>query len=189
VSLVAADLVLEIAAAHILPTIAVEVGRFAFTRAAERRPRGTGRTPRAKPTPRTSRLRLLPPIDAIENVRVISDMPGRARFEVPGLRGLPQRAEVVLSALQHVAGVTGARVSALTGTALVTYDPRVAALPEILRASPSFGSPRVRTASIPGRAGRALLLPLPNGAPYRGRGRSRPVTRKVADGQLPLAGL
>jgi hypothetical protein len=187
VSLAAADLVLEIAAAHILPTIAVEVGRFAFSRATESLPSRSPRV-RVKAIPRASRLRLLPSIDS--RARIISDMPGRARFEVPGLRGSPRRADLVLQALQEILGVTGARVSTLTGTALITYEPDITSLNQILDASPSFGDSSMPPAPLPTRgARRAALTPIPTGAPHWGYSRTRAVTRKVADAQLPLTGL
>lgn len=83
-SLGAAELVLEIAAAHILPTLAVEVGRFAFSRTAtrSRTSRPAGSPPYAPeqivmPKRRARHLRLVNRFDAPKAVRVISNTPGQ----------------------------------------------------------------------------------------------------------------
>ena len=139
-SLSAAELVLEIATAHILPTLAVELGRVAFAHTTTRRTRSTQR---ARPPARSSRervdasrnrphLRLVDPDE--HTVRVISSTPGRARVQIDGLRGSPNRAEHLVTSLRDIDGVTHVSVSPLTGTALMEFDDEITSLDRLLDA-------------------------------------------------------
>lgn len=58
-------------------------------------------------------------------------LPGRARARVPGLRHHPQRAERLAQHLAEWPGVTRVDVSAVTGTALILYDPAQVALADL----------------------------------------------------------
>jgi hypothetical protein len=63
--------------------------------------------------------------------RVLSATPDRARLAVAGLRGNPPRAQETARRLRGLSGVLSVSVSALTGNALVHYDPRLTNLTQI----------------------------------------------------------
>ena len=191
-SLGAAELVLEIAAAHILPTLAVEVGRFAFSRSATR-PRTSRHSANLAPTTarvkRDRHLRLVHQIDTAPT-RILSFTPGRVRLQIDGLRGSPKRAEGVLSCIERTRGVTSVSVSHLTGTALISYDTESIALDELLERSDLWVAvPRRRTASW---ASHGEPIPLPvarrsEATHWRRRGSGSKAAHGAA--QLPLTGI
>jgi hypothetical protein len=110
--------VLEVAATHFLPALAWELGAKAVCHAARSATRlalGRGRLPESQ--------RHLPPrIRSVPAVIVVSETPGRVRFQVASLRGDQARAAQLEARLRRLAGVRQATVSAVTGSALVEYD-------------------------------------------------------------------
>ncbi len=54
----------------------------------------------------------------------VHHVPGRLRLQTPMLKRRPQAARSARDAAMAVPGVTGARVSATTGSLLITYDRR-----------------------------------------------------------------
>jgi len=110
--------VLEVAATHFLPALAWEVGAKAVCHAA----RAATRLALARRRLPESERRLLPRIRAVATVTVVSETPGRVRFQVASLRGDPARAAQLEARLRRLAGVRQATVSAVTGSVLVEYD-------------------------------------------------------------------
>jgi hypothetical protein len=107
-----------VAATHFLPALAWELGAKAVCHAA----RTATRLALARRRLPDSERRLLPRIRAVAAVTVVSETPGRVRFQVSSLRGDHARAAQLEGRLRRLAGVRQATVSALTGSALVEYD-------------------------------------------------------------------
>jgi len=55
-------------------------------------------------------------------IDVAHDVPGRIRFAIPALKGSPAKAQAVGPYINAVHGVSGARVTPLTGSLIVEYD-------------------------------------------------------------------
>ena len=71
------------------------------------------------------------PIAAAWASTVRSHTPGRVRLHVPRMQGDPGRAAAVAARLRRVPGIRRASAQALTGTALVEYDPEATSLARI----------------------------------------------------------
>jgi Heavy metal associated domain 2 len=159
------EVLLELAAAHLLPALVAEAGGLALRRAARSLAPGgapglggTGRRPVRGPAPagwpgvreRPGRptLRLVPAAS------VVSHVPGRVRFRVAGLHGDEQWAEALATRLRAVAGVLGMTVSPLTGTVLVHYDARRATL-DVLQQALGASRPETVATVTPAGLGRA----------------------------------
>jgi len=67
-------------------------------------------------------------------VRTRHILPGRARFEVPALRGDQKTTEELAVTLQRIESVEAVRVSPVTGSVLLCYDPDTVS-PELLVAA------------------------------------------------------
>jgi hypothetical protein len=109
--------VLELVADCVLPALVSEVGSATVYHAA----REVARTvldskPPISPQPTK-------PLYAVLATAILSETPGRARLGIVGLRGDYARARSVAARLEQLAGVKRACVNALTGNALVEYDP------------------------------------------------------------------
>jgi hypothetical protein len=151
---------LEIAAAHLLPALIAEVGGLAFRAAARRAPRagppgpaGLPGAPGRRGRPGTPALRLVP------SAIVLSHVPGRVRFRLPGGRGDAQRANALAARLASVTGVLDAAVSPDTGTVLVHYDAARTGLAVLQAAAePPLGPRSVHSRHTP--AGRRQRLRL-----------------------------
>ena len=72
-----------------------------------------------------------PELRALSNVEVLSEIPGRARLRVPGLRDDAARAAQVVATIQALDGVTAAEANPLTGALLVRFDPSRTTVAEI----------------------------------------------------------
>ncbi len=81
-----------------------------------------------KAVPQSPLLRLAAP------VRTRHLLPGRARFEVPRLKGDANTAEDLALSLQRIQAVEAVRVSPVTGSVILCYDPE-AISPELLVAA------------------------------------------------------
>ena len=81
-----------------------------------------------KAVPQSPLLRLAAP------VRTRHLLPGRARFEVPRLKGDANTAEDLALSLQRIQSVEAVRVSPVTGSVILCYDPE-AISPELLVAA------------------------------------------------------
>jgi hypothetical protein len=64
-----------------------------------------------------------PKLGTVLTTDVVSDIPGRARLRVTGLRGDRIRAAEVADGLRALDGVVTAEANSVTGTILVHYDP------------------------------------------------------------------
>jgi hypothetical protein len=162
VSFGAGGLIVELATAHLLPTLAVELARYALNQAGDRtrsrrfdsarrrreedrsarddRARRAGHGSRSQGTSvwRTSaqwprHLTLLRD-GPPSSATVLSSTPGRLRLRVSHLRGLPARAAALTAKMSSLPGTLSARASALTGTLLVEYDPTLTTVDTIRRA-------------------------------------------------------
>ncbi len=106
---------------------------------------GVGRLrPAARSIPQTGAPRLSPrprvkTASPSSPVIVLSNLPGRVRLRVAGLRDDPAGAEAVSNALRALPGVSAATVNPLTGSALLHYDPAHLTLPEIQSALTPLG--------------------------------------------------
>lgn len=120
-------LVLEIAARQIIPVLVSEVSAQAFRHAARTATASAVRQP--EPPARAGTLH------ALRAATVCSEMPGRVRLQIAGLRGDAAMAAALDVRLRVLPGVTRVEVSALTGKALVQYDPEQTTLPRILTAA------------------------------------------------------
>lgn len=155
-SIVAGELLLELAASHLLPVLVTEVGEYTIRRAARSALRGEA----ARPTGVEQRP-ARPSVVAEEGVALLSEIPGRVRFQVARARGDARRVEALAARLRVLPGVTDARASTLTGSVLVHFDPQSITVAHLRRAlhepvePPS--SPRPRRA-----AGDARQLALVN---------------------------
>jgi hypothetical protein len=189
-SLSAAELVLEIATAHILPTLAVELGRVALART----PRATHDASHAtadRPHHRRrmaakQHLRLVEP-PVVTAPRVLSSTPGRTRIQIDGLRGSPERARQLNELFCSTDGVRQATISHLTGTALVEFDEERVSLDELVE----LATPRPAGSSAAHRGGsRSLSFRIVDGEDRpRVRRAFAPPRVRVPAAQLPLAGL
>jgi hypothetical protein len=140
-------LVLEIAARQLIPVLVTEVSAQAFRHAARTATASAARRAVASVPTRAGTLH------ALRAATVISEMPGRVRLQIAGLRGNAALAAALDARLRAVPGVSRVEVNPLTGKALVQYDPRRTTLPRILTAAePPAARPRRRSA----RGGRAL---------------------------------
>ena len=115
-SVALAELLLELAASQVFPALAVEMGGAALRHAARssakrhpRRPSGAGGLPR--------------PLRLLEAVTVLSDIPGRARLAVAGVRDDPRHGARLAERLRALRGVQSVQANRLTGSLLVRYDP------------------------------------------------------------------
>ncbi|MCS6786422.1 MAG: heavy-metal-associated domain-containing protein [Thiobacillaceae bacterium] len=57
-------------------------------------------------------------------IDVVHFIPGRVRLRAAGLKGRPQLAQQLQAAFAAVPGVKSIEVNTLTGSVLITYDPR-----------------------------------------------------------------
>ncbi|HET8626777.1 MAG TPA: hypothetical protein VFL91_05130 [Thermomicrobiales bacterium] len=114
----AGALLLELAAEHLLPALVTEAAGYALRHALRSGVPIAPQPPRPPARPRV--VALAAPAGV---VAILSDLPGRVRLAVPGLRGDPARAAAALAAVGAEPGVLAARASALTGTLLIRYDP------------------------------------------------------------------
>ncbi len=58
------------------------------------------------------------------DVKVVHFIPGRVRLKVPQLKRSPELKESMEAAFAAIPGVAGIEVNALTGSVLLSYDPR-----------------------------------------------------------------
>ncbi len=126
----------EFASAEFFPTliahILVEAGIARFRLAA----RSNHESKAPRPVPRPRAVAASPETKA---VKVLSELPGRVRLRVAGVRDDPACAGAVLNALNALPGVRTADVNPLTGSALLRYDPARLTLPEIQAALMPLG--------------------------------------------------
>ena len=109
--------VLEFVAECVLPTLVNEVSTSTVHEAARQVARGVHeRNGAASAASRAA-------LHAMTASAVLSQMPGRARLKVLGLQGNYPRARLLARRLEQLPGVRAVSVSALTGNALVEYDP------------------------------------------------------------------
>jgi copper chaperone CopZ len=130
-----AKILLDFARAELFPALIahllVEAGAGRLRPAARSIPQTDA--PRFSPRPRVKTASPSSP------VTVLSNLPGRARLRVAGLRDNPASAEAVSNALRSLPGVRAAKVDPLTGSALLRYDPAHLTLPEIQSALTPLG--------------------------------------------------
>ena len=122
-----AVLLLEWAAAELLPTILADVTARTVHRVAKGcRPHSTGvvgdGVERGGP-------RLL----LVEGTRVLSEAGGRVRLEVAGLKGDPRRAREIDAHLPCLGGIKAAHASWITGNVLIEYEAEKLTLAAIRR--------------------------------------------------------
>jgi hypothetical protein len=98
-----AGLILELAE-HVLPALLSELGELAVRQVA---------SAAVWPTTREA------------NASVLSDLPGRLPVRVPEVRSEATRARNLEQQLATLVGIRQAQASALTGSVLVEYDPRL----------------------------------------------------------------
>lgn len=143
------EMLLDFAARRLLPMVVEEIGNYAVqqvtrgvARSAHQR---LARRPSLRLVPTVHQaaapvrashaarppLRLVPPLAILPATSVVSHTPGRVRLQVAGVAGDPARAAAVQATLGALLGVGAARVSALTGNALIHYDPCRTSLGEI----------------------------------------------------------
>lgn len=131
----------EFASTEFIPTliahVLVEAGIARFRSAARSNHEPEAR--RSVPRPRA--VAASPETKAVV---VLSDLPGRVRLQVAGMRDNPERSGAVLNALYALPGVKDANVNPLTGSALFQYDPARLTLPEIQTALMPLGMPGSR---------------------------------------------
>ncbi len=129
VSVSLSDLVLEVAARQIIPALVTELSAQAFRQAARSATEWADSRPPG-PLPTTA-------LHAGGSTTVVSEMPGRVRLRVEGLRGNSALAAGLRERLLRLPGVRGVDASAVTGTALVQYDLGRTDLPRILATAES----------------------------------------------------
>jgi membrane-associated phospholipid phosphatase len=119
------ELLLEYLVSHLAEAVIVTVGRHALRQATRRAACGPARAvPRAPHSPRELRQPMAP--------GACSQLPGRVRLAVPGLRDSPTIIPLLLAHVRSLPGIHSATASALTGNALIVYDPRHISLAAIL---------------------------------------------------------
>ena len=64
-----------------------------------------------------------PRLQALSTVQIVSEVPGRVRYEVAGLRGQTDLARKIADEVATLDGVTRTDASAQTGRLLVQFDP------------------------------------------------------------------
>ena len=69
---------------------------------------------------------------AKDRLRLVSHFPGRLRVRAETFRVLPEVGEDVAQRIAEETGVLGASVSHVTGSLLVSYDPRALQLPRLI---------------------------------------------------------
>ncbi len=69
---------------------------------------------------------------AKDRLRIVSHFPGRLRVRAETFRVLPEVGEEVAQRVGEERGVTSAAMSPVTGSLLVTYDPRELQLPRLI---------------------------------------------------------
>ena len=151
-------MLLELAAEHILPVLVAEVGNYALRQVTGGVAPPACRCPTQRP-PKAANVASRA-VHMVPVATVVSQVPGRVRLQVAGLRSDAQRAARVEESLRRLAGVSSASVNALTGTVLVQYDPRRVAVSEIqARLDPRRRAPRRRpTTRRPSSIARQLAL-------------------------------
>jgi hypothetical protein len=118
--------VLEIAAREILPALVTEVSAQAIRHAARSATESAVRRQAPlQPAPAAA-------LDPVHSTTIVSEMPGRVRLQMAGLRGNQAHAAALKARLLTLPGVSRVEASALTGKALVEYDPNRVSLPDIL---------------------------------------------------------
>ncbi len=140
-------LVLEIAAREIIPVLVTEFSAQVFGHGARAVP-----GPAVKRQPPSRSLPAARP-QAVRSTTVVSEMPGRVRLQVTGLRGNPTHAAALKKRLLALPGVSQVAVSVLTGKVLVQHDPDRVALRRILAtvARPAPAPARQRSQSADSR--------------------------------------
>lgn len=75
-----------------------------------------------------------PPSESVakDRLRIVSHFPGRLRVRAETFRVLPEVAEEVAQRVGEEHGVSSAAMSPVTGSLLVTYDPRELQLPRLI---------------------------------------------------------
>jgi len=118
------ELLLEYLVAHLAEAVVVTVGRHALRQTTRHAACGLARAvPRAPHSPHELRQPMVP--------GACSQLPGRVRLAVPGLRDSPT-IPPLLAHVRSLPGIRSATASALTGNALIVYDPRHISLTAIL---------------------------------------------------------
>ena len=99
--------------------------------------------PRPASTDQTAALELR----ALPNVEILSEIPGRARLRIRGLRDDAARATQVVTTVRALDGVTAAEANPLTGALLVRFDASRTGVAEIVAAlEPPLLTRRLRAA-------------------------------------------
>jgi len=122
---VIAEALLEYVVPHVVEALVVAVARGALGavgRCAER-----GEATPTRPSPLREAV-----AESIPRPIARSQLPGRIRLAVPGLRDDPAAAAHVLDRVRSLPGIRGATANPLTGNALVLYDPARASAATIL---------------------------------------------------------
>jgi hypothetical protein len=119
-------MLLEVFAEHLLPTLVAEASSYAIRHAARHAARSTSPQPVRQRQPQP-----VPRVRMVSATTVLSETPGRARLQVAGLRGDPARAAAMGASLRGLPGVRRVDISALTGNALIHYDPSETSLARI----------------------------------------------------------
>lgn len=68
-----------------------------------------------------------------DELRIVSHFPGRLRVRAETFRVLPEVAEEVSHRLNEEPGVSAVKTSRVTGSLVVTYDPRELQLPQLVQ--------------------------------------------------------
>jgi len=157
------ELLLEYLVPHLAEAVVVTVGRHALRQATRHVACGLARAvPRAPHSPRELRQPMVP--------GACSQLPGRVRLAVPGLRDSPTIIPPLLAHLQSLPGIRSATASALTGNALIVYDPQhvsLAAILAVVAAEPTacgtaaphrewWGKPEASLSSVQGSTTRSM---------------------------------
>lgn len=122
----AGGIVLEIAAEHLVPLLVTEVSSHALRHAARHVARSASARARSPQAPRAPA-----PLGLAPRTTILSQVPGRVRLQVSGLRGDAARAGRTAARLRALPGVQAASINPLTGSALVQYDPTATELGRI----------------------------------------------------------
>ncbi len=143
----------EFVAECVLPTFVNEVGTAAACHAARHVARSVfDCDDSSAPRPAT-------PLYAVPATTVLSQTPGRVRLKIMGLHGDYARARALAARLEALPGVQRASVNALTGNALVEYEPKRIDVAQI-RAVLEPHRPQARRAGDHFRAGDSRQLAL-----------------------------
>jgi hypothetical protein len=109
-------MLVELATEHLLPVLAQEMTAFAVRYLTSQAVNAA--TPRSE----RSQCFLRPNRRRIRSTEIISDIPGRARLRVLGMRGNPARAAAAVRRCGEIPGVVSVAGSSITGTILIHYN-------------------------------------------------------------------